>query len=72
MYSSSLPPQDAVLQMNFALPASALVPRSLRMRTKGRVLRVEPARPGTSRGGFAVAYRSLSLRRGRSKLKQIA
>ena len=27
MYSSSLPPQDAVLQMNFALPASALVPK---------------------------------------------
>jgi PilZ domain len=72
VYSNSLPEQDAVVQMKLALPSSTLAERGMRMRMKGRVLRLQPATPATGLGGFAATCRPLSLRRSRSTSKQIA
>ena len=52
--------------MELFFPSSALVEAGLQMTTRARVLRLEPATPGKTDGGFAVVSQSLALRRRKS------
>jgi hypothetical protein len=67
VYTDSLPPQDAEVRAVFSFPSSSsLVEAGVQVTTRARVLRLEPAPPGKTDGGFALVSQSFALRRKKS------
>jgi hypothetical protein len=56
VYTDSLPPHDASVKAELILPAPSRVDDGPRMTAKARALRLEPATPGKSDGGFAAVF----------------
>jgi hypothetical protein len=62
VHSESLPPLDAEVHTKLFFPGPQLNDAGIRMTTRARVLRLEPASPGKADGGFAAANRKFALR----------
>jgi hypothetical protein len=56
VYTSSLPPHDTRVKAELILPLKTRATDGPRMTAKARTLRVEPAAPGRSDGGFAAVF----------------
>ena len=66
VYTDSLPPHDASVRVELILPSASPVEDGPRMVAKARTLRLEPAGPGKSDGGFAAVFsKPVSLLRNR-------
>lgn len=66
VYTDSLPPQDTKIQTEFSFPTSSPVEIGVQVTARARVVRLEPATPGKTDGGFALVNESFALRRKRS------
>ena len=66
VYSDSLPPRDTEVRVELFFPSSQLVEAGVQMTTRARVLRLQPATPGKTDGGFAVVSQSFGMRRRKS------
>ena len=64
--SDSLPPRDTEVRIELFFPSSQLIEAGVQMTSKASVLRLEPATPCKTDGGFAVVSQSFALRRRKS------
>jgi hypothetical protein len=64
VYTDSLPPHDAKVRAELILPWPTADGQGPRMTARARTLRLEPATPGRSDGGFAAIFsRPIALQR---------
>jgi hypothetical protein len=64
VYADSLPPHNANVRAELILPSLSVTTEGPRMSAKARALRLEPATPGKSDGGFAAVFsRPIAIQR---------